>query len=253
MPGSNVPLHGYLQQTAHEVTTNAIFYADGTIESLSEPVLPVSHDAVSSRSLALARYEIPTATSRPSQAKPVPEHLRTLFQFAWWHSPQAYHASVRLASGRPGMLVDIGAVTNMCGDKWAMAVENAGKINGQGATWSSINPISLEGVGSGSSQAGKHAVLPICTADGVQGQFSSIVVQNSDLPALLGLQSIESREGVIDTKNHRMIYPGPGGIHYTLSPGSVVFKLEKSLSGHLLLPCCEWQKSQAGQGVAHSF
>ena len=89
---------------------------------------------------------------------------------------------------------------------------------------------------------------------GVQGVLTGIVVDDSDLPALLGVTSIEQRRGVIDTHTRRLIYPGPGGIQYTLSPGSQVFKLEKAISGHLLLPCSEWNpKSTASPSKQINF
>ena len=41
---------------------------------------------------------------------------------------------------------------------------------------------------------------------------------------------------VIDTKNQLLYLPGPGGLEVKCSPGSRVFSLEMSPSGHLILP-----------------
>jgi hypothetical protein len=132
----------------------------------------------------------------------------------------------------------------MAGDRWTLRTEKLALENGQGSTWVDISPISLEGVGKLANEAKKKATVPICMKDGTIGTFTSIVVEESDLPALLGLTSIEANRGVIDTHTRRLIYPGEGGIQYTLSPGSRVFKLEKSISGHLLLPCAEWDSKK---------
>lgn len=241
LPGNPVPSHGYLMQTpTTDVSGNRIFYSDGTIENLDVPANTMPVDG-------LARYVLPVTQGRAGVSRQVPAHLQTLFQFAWWHSPQAYHASVRLASGKPGLLIDIGAVTNMAGDRWTARQEMLGKEAGQGTVWTDIKTIVLEGVGKQANEAKRQAITPVCMPDGNVGTFTSIVVADSDLPALLGLSSIEQQRGVIDTHTRRMIFPGPGGIQYTLSPGSRVYKLEKSLSGHLLLPCAEWDAKKASQ------
>ena len=96
--------------------------------------------------------------------------------------------------------------------------------------------------------------VPLCLADGQQGEYKAIVVgsasKESDLPALYGLVGLRKQSAVIDCGNNRMIFPGSGGIKYVLSPGTKVHKLEVAASGHLLLPCCEWHaaKTSSSQG-----
>jgi hypothetical protein len=153
---------------------------------------------------------------------------------------------VRLATGQEGLLVDCGAMGNLCGDKWARRVEQLAKNAGQGTRWQTIPTVNVEGVGSGSSKIDVQATLPTCFEDGTIGEFTAMVQSNSELPGLYGLVSQTRRQAVIDTGNDRVIYPGPGGIKYHLSPGSKVVKCQRAISGHLLLPCSEWHQAKPG-------
>ena len=140
------------------------------------------------------------------------------------------------------MLVDCGAIDNLTGDKWVVRSEAKAKKHGQGTSWMAMQRCEVEGVGSGSSVIEKRAIVPVCLSNGNTASFNTAVVSDSELPALLGLDSLESHKAIIDTHNHQMIFPGPGGYNMTLSPGSVSLKLEKARSGHLLLPSSEWEK-----------
>ena len=114
----------------------------------------------------------PTALS----PKPIPQHLQKLWAFPWWHT-EVFHARVRLASGMEGVLVDCGAVDNMSGDKWVQRVADQAKAAGQGTSVQAIRPLSVEGVGSGSSKADSKATIPVCLADGRIDKFETIVQQ----------------------------------------------------------------------------
>ena len=244
LPGDQ-PSSGYLalEPLLNDVSESAMFFPDGTVERFDEL----------EAGLAVSTTK---PVSRKPDPKPVPPHMRSLLQFPCWIADNAYHAAVRLEHGKEGLLVDVGAIKNMCGDKWALRVETQAKQAGQGSTWSTVNPITLEGVGSGTSIADQFVQLPICLTDSTPARYDAIVVRNSELPALLGLDSIEAQHGVIDTHNLRLIYPGKGGIQYNLSPGTRVIKLVKARSGHLLVPCCEWATAKASSsapGKAHVF
>ena len=45
---------------------------------------------------------------------------------------------------------------------------------------------------------------------------------------------------IMDTGSRRFIVPGPGGVRVQLSPGSEVYNMEDSHSGHFLLPCSQF-------------
>ncbi len=142
------------------------------------------------------------------------------------------------------------AIDNMAGGRIVKRMMKAAEAAGQGSSWNAINPVLVEGVGEGASTVNQQASIPLCLADGQQGNYNPIVVgtddKESDLPALYGLAGLRKHAAVIDCGNNRMFFPGPGGMKYGLSPGTRVHKLEVAISGHLLLPCCEWQAAKPG-------
>ena len=78
--------------------------------------------------------------------------------YAWWNG--AYHTQVRLKEGE-GLLVDCGAVANLCGSRWSDRVTALAARAGQGATFTAIDPLPINGVGKGASECNRHGVLPV--------------------------------------------------------------------------------------------
>ena len=171
------------------------------------------------------------------------------YVFPWWVPDLAFHALVRLKGNlREGLLVDCGAVSNLAGSRWIQRSASIAAKHGQGTETVKTAPTSVEGVGSGSSQISHKAKVPVCTTDGTQGIFESAVVEDSDLPALMGLETLEKNRALIDVSNRKLIYVGPGGYELKLNPGSVAMSLEKVPSGHLLLPSAEWAALKQSPG-----
>jgi len=165
--------------------------------------------------------------------------------FPWWVPDLAFHALVRLKGNREGLLVDCGAVSNLAGDAWLKRISGIARAFGQGTKVTEAPEQLVEGVGAGSSRITHTATVPIRTANGIDGTFIASIVQNSELPALLGLESLENNNALIDVANRRLVYVGKGGYELKLSPGSIVMQLEKVPSGHLLLPASEWKQRVA--------
>lgn len=212
-----------------------IEYADGTVEALSTTTALFA---------AVGSSVSPKAVNEGQLAK--------LWQFPLWHS-QNYHTTVRLANGREGILIDCGAIDHMAGSKVMGRMIASAAANGQGSVWSDIKPISVEGVGQEATIVNQACAVPLCLATGDVGEYKAIVAPQSELPALYGLCGLRKNAAIIDVGNNRMIYPGPGGIKFTLSPGSRVHKLEEAVSGHLLLPCCEWQAAKTSNKASISL
>ena len=67
--------------------------------------------------------------------------------------------------------------------------------------------------------------------------FSAPCVQNSPIPGLPGLDSLETHDALIRCRTGEMWFLGPGGIaELKTSPGTRPFQMAKSKSGHWLLP-----------------
>jgi hypothetical protein len=106
--------------------------------------------------------------------------------------------------------------------------------------------------GQGSNSVKSSAVVPIALQHGIVGTFSTNVVDNSPIPALCGLNPMIEQRTILDLVNGKMVLLGGGGYNLNLSPGSVVFDLERAPTGHLILPTSEWVKAQktSKKGIA---
>ena len=171
--------------------------------------------------------------------------------FAWWESPvddpkaeakqaglcDIYHERTRV-HGKVGLLVDPGAHDNLCGSNTMELM--ADQLGCQVEAKELSRPLNVQGVGKGSQQARvSHSLKFALKADGaeqVSGSFNTPIVPDSDLPPLLGLKSLKRSKAILDTHGQKLIIPGPGGVEMIMSPGSLVFPLEMSDSGHLILP-----------------
>jgi hypothetical protein len=176
--------------------------------------------------------------------------------FVWTNPllPYVYHTQVRLPDMRDGLLVDIGAIHNLCGSAWLDRVALAAKNKGHGTIAEPLpKPMSVEGVGSGSSSANDLVTVPICLPDGTLGHYKAACISGSDLPALWGLDSLKTNRALIDTVHNKLFLLGPGGVQLKLSPGSVMYQLEEAATGHLLLPCAEWANARPSRAPTLDF
>ena len=168
-----------------------------------------------------------------------------------------YLASTDLPGGRLGVIVDTGAWTNLWGLHFAQRLANkAVQANLQPTEERLRQPLYVAGVGSGSQQANWELNVPIATTnrDGNTTQHSmrapAVEGEGRELPALLGLRSMQAGDGVVETgvKQKRLTYPGPGGYEITWAPGAVHFDLESAPSGHLLIPVDNYDKLPSDTG-----
>ena len=102
----------------------------------------------------------------------------------------------------------------------------------------------VSGVGAGSQRCLNNYILPIALQSENYGPsigtvYRTPAVENSDLPGLLGLQSMRDHRVILDLQKLKMYFVGPGDydLDKSLSPGTVSFELEVAPSGHRLLPC----------------
>jgi hypothetical protein len=183
---------------------------------------------------------------------PPPSHFHENM-YHWWlkHADTAddeeelfssFHAHVRLPHTE-ALLVDTGAIGNLSGSNWIQRVQKICQEHGQGVSLSDIpRPLTFGGVGSGESTCKLKATVPLAFADGRTGVFNSPVVSESELPALLGLQSMDSRRTVLDLVHNIMYEMGPGDFKIVPSPGSRILNMIRAPTGHLMLPISEWKK-----------
>ena len=159
--------------------------------------------------------------------------------------------STRLSDGRPGLLIDIGSIGNLAGDKWARTVSIAcGEHGMRGEVMPRSKALTIHGVGTNPDKAHNDVKLPIglqdIEGDIAKGNVTMPVIERSDIPGLLGLASLRERRTIIDLNNNRLYFAGPGGydLEKAMPPGTDVYQCESSPSGHMLLPCCNYKEAK---------
>ena len=111
-----------------------------------------------------------------------------LCHFGAW----AYHTQVRLVEpAREGLLIDTGAVANLAGESWIRRVEGLALIRGRGSQWRPLpKALRINGVGAGSNSCEHECIVPLALSDGTEGTFTCPVIGGSEIPALMGLDSL---------------------------------------------------------------
>ena len=177
----------------------------------------------------------------------------------WWEtgSGLTYHSlRTQLHDGRIGLLIDPGAHDNLAGETTLRLLSQQLTGATQFEEKSLSRPLNVSGVGRSaqeSTKAGKlHFQVRSHADQDIVSSYTAPFIAHSNLPALLGLKSLREKKCVLDTAAPALILPGPGGIEYRLSPGSQVFRLEVSDSGHLILPLEPLNPSPAPADVAPS-
>ena len=76
----------------------------------------------------------------------------------------------------------------------------------------------------------------------ITGDITLPTVYESSLPGLMGLRSLQNLRALIDFQTLRMYLLGPGDydLAAAMPPGTNVIQLELGPSGHLYMPCCEY-------------
>ena len=75
---------------------------------------------------------------------------------------------------------------------------------------------------------------------GPDATFTVPNVHPSCMPAFLGSHSLSELGAIIDCRNSAMHLIGHGGYKIELNPGSQKLNMERSPTGHYMLPCSEF-------------
>eukprot|EP00971_Amphidinium_carterae_P352996 6492791-Amphidinium_carterae.2 len=160
----------------------------------------------------------------------------------------AWHAKTTLPDGREGLLVDVGAHDNLCGEQWVKRVEKMLERSNDPVRYETMKkPLSVEGVGNGAQVCRSKVVVPLLLPDGERGTYEAPVISGSGVPGLLGLKALIRNRAVIDCVSMQMYFLGPGDARIGLPPGSKQYELVQAESGHMLLPISSTLRD-VGQG-----
>ena len=112
-------------------------------------------------------------------------------------------------------------------------------------------PLKISGIGDGAQECQYEMTAPVATPqkDGQigTGTFTAPIMRagsGKNLPALLGLRSMEQQRALLDTSGRCLIIPGPGAVEISLPPGSVCIPLEKAPSGHLVMVVDDYEAAK---------
>ena len=94
-----------------------------------------------------------------------------------------------------------------------------------------------------------HIACPTIGGRPVAGTYTAPEIDSEKVAALLGLKVLTRMRSIMDMGTNRLIVPGPGGVEMRLSPGTIVYPLEPTHSGHLLLPCSEFGRRPAEEVI----
>ncbi len=218
---------------------------------VEEPANPTATPAQSPRSQVSTVFHTPQAE--------VAEHVDRQPSFPWWPVPEAartdkagsFHVSThRTEAGQLGLLVDPGSYGNLVGEHWIQDAMRVADENGYQTSKAARTPLEVGGVGKGTQRCTQEITVPAAlrNADGcmTKASFSAPMIPSSTCPALLGLKSLVEHRAVLDLSEQRLILL-PKDTPIEVPPGSEVYALERSSTGHLLLPIDDFKNLTLAQ------
>ena len=180
-------------------------------------------------------------TSLPNVGRPVPDS-----SIQCTYGPYL-HATTRLSDGRPSLLLDIGSVGNLTGDQWLKDTSKLAIRYGiRPEQYKRERPFDVSGVGIGSQKCTHNCKIPLAIqrSDGTicKATFDTPAIPNAQLPALLGLDSLRKSRAIIDLNTLRLHMCGPGNykLEDMLPPGTEHIQCVLAPSGHMVVPCGEY-------------
>ena len=162
-------------------------------------------------------------------------------------------SNTELSDGRQALLIDPGSFNNLSGKPWfrqTCKMATKAGLQDEVSQRERKVPLNVAGVGTGQQKCTYDCKSPIAleTTDGrlVCGDYASPVLDddNHALPALLGLKTLIELKAIIDFSKLTISFCGPGDTKVEYPPGTDTFKLFQAPSGHLMLPCCEYEKDK---------
>ena len=112
-------------------------------------------------------------------------------------------------------------------------------------------PLNVSGVGEDSQQAREAMTVDFQLMgqndEVIQASYCAPVIENSNLPPLLGLKSLTAKRALLDMHSRLLIFPGQGGVEVKCSPGTQLFQLDLSQRA---ICCCPFVVCHLEQGLS---
>jgi hypothetical protein len=152
----------------------------------------------------------------------------------------------KLPGGKLSILVDLGSRINVIGSDTEKQFAAVVKANNHSTTYEARKTrLTINGVGSGGAVCKDQAMIPVAmkfedrkpTLD----VFKANIAEGSgaNLPAILGSESMQSKNSVLMLKEGKEViaFPGPGGYKIIWSKGTHLLPMVHAPSGHLVIQC----------------
>jgi hypothetical protein len=151
------------------------------------------------------------------------------------------HATTRIP-GMEGLLPDTGAVDDLCGSRFAERQSTDALQHGHKTTWHMLaKPKGVSGVGDNAKMCTHRAVVPGCLEDGTLLKYCPAVIPESDIPPLLGVNTMADLNVYFGTKlGHFVMVPHGSEDQIKWPAGSKFIQMRKAPSGHWLLIASAW-------------
>ena len=107
-------------------------------------------------------------------------------------------------------------------------------------------PLDVSGIGNGSQKCTHTCKIPLAIrrSDGTicRATFDTPTIPPSQVPALLGLDSLRTSRAIMDLNTLRLHMCGPGDykLEEILPPGTEHIQCVLAPSGHMVVPCGEY-------------
>ena len=149
------------------------------------------------------------------------------------------------------ILVDIGSRINIIGTNTAQALSMTAAQHNKNTKFEKLqHPLMVNGVGKGSTPCYEQATIPIAVqyedqpATATEYHTNVAEAPGENLPAILGLQSMQDKDTVLILRRGKEVLamPGPGGYKIEWSPGTKLLPITAAPSGHFVIPCDKYDK-----------
>ena len=114
-------------------------------------------------------------------------------------------------------------------------------------------PLGVSGVGKGAEVCKHDCHMPVSLKTGedsyMRATYSTPIVPESDLPALLGLDTLKRLKGVYDAHKNQLHFLGAACLEKEhLPPGTTTIQCEYGPSGHVMIPIDHYEEGKKDVG-----
>jgi len=164
------------------------------------------------------------------------------------------HRNTQLRSGRRAVMLDTGSCGNLAGSKWCINTTKTAMSAGREVkSFPRQKPLGVSGVGKGAEVCKHDCHMPCCLKTGadsvLRATYKAPIVPESDLPALLGLETLKRLRGVYDAHTNQLHLLGAAGLNCeALPPGTTTIQCEYAPSGHVMIPIDHYEEGKQDLG-----